>query len=233
MTAYGTRRESDVNYGDRTRVSGAKAETLAWVSVERSLPWTIYAAARLTGPAADVARVEPVVAVEWGNGGASVSAEYPVGRRLRVPLVASMIRLTGRLVDFTTGDAAPAGVACEFDAFIAHGVDGLDQPNTRTAVATGSQGLVARGPQRVVGVEGYDGRTSGPVTWLMLFDAVALPPNGTAPVASVPAAPSPHAFRVTGRRDFRGGVFWAVSASPLILAHEPAALFRVETEILL
>ena len=94
---FATRRTRDVNHGDRTPLRGAESKTLAWISVDDSHPFTVYASARVQ-PA--TASVVPMVSIEWGHGGASLFGEYPVIKRLRVPIVASMVKLSGRLQDF-------------------------------------------------------------------------------------------------------------------------------------
>jgi hypothetical protein len=226
---FATRRARDVNHGDRTPLRGAESKTLAWISVDGSQPFTVYATARVQ-PAG--ARVVPMVAVEWGHGGASLFGEYPVIRRLRVPVVGSMVKLSGRLVDVTTGKAPSAAVTAEICAAIAPGSDGQTLHTTTWTGQTGAEGLVASGPQRVFTVDGYNAGSTA--VWLMVFDDLVRPPNGTAPVMARPAATFPRTFRLRApdTRGFARGVYWAASSTPLALTFAPGAWLRVDTEVL-
>ena len=78
-----TRRERDVNWGDRSRLEGRKPQTLAWVSLAEPSSIVVYAHANIRNGSSICS-----VSIEWGNCGASVAGEYPVIKRLRVPLVA-------------------------------------------------------------------------------------------------------------------------------------------------
>jgi hypothetical protein len=218
-----------VNHGDRTPLRGSESKTLAWISVEDAQAFTVYASARVQ-PAS--ARVVPMITMEWGHGGASLFGEYPVIRRLRVPLVASMVKLSGRLVDVTTGKAPASTVTAEVSATIAPGSDGQTLHTTAWAGQTGAEGLVARGPQRVFTVDGYNAGSA--LVWLMLFDDVVRPPNGTPAEMARPAPPSPRTFRLraSDTRGFTRGVYWAASSTALLLTFAAGASLRVDTEVL-
>ncbi len=233
MARQPTRRELAVNHGDKTRVTGNEQKTLVWISVEESRAWTVYATARVEGPVAFLSRVQPVITIEWGHGGASIAGDYPVEKRLRVPLAASMVKLSAKLVDLVTGKAPPASVSCELSAVIAPGVDGETLRPSRWFAQTGASGLVAAGPQKVLMVAGYNARASN--RWIMLFDGAALPPPGAFPLMAAPAPKYPRTFSLPrfDTRGFLSGVFWAASSSPLTLTFDAAASMRVETELLL
>ena len=226
---FATRRARDVNHGDRTPLRGSESKTLAWISVDEAQAFTVYASARVQ-PAS--ARVVPLIAMEWGHGGASLFGEYPVIRRLRVPVVASMVKLSGRLIDTTTGKAPPSTVTAEVTASIAPGSDGQTLHTTGWTGQMGAEGLVASGPQRVFTVDGYNAGAA--LVWLMLFDDVARPPNGTQPEMARPAPPSPRTFRLraSDTRGFSRGVYWAASSTPLLLTFAAGATLRVDTEVL-
>lgn len=228
-----TRRELAVNHGDKTLVTGNEQKTLVWISVEESRAWTVYATARVEGPAAFLARVQPIVTLEWGHGGASIAGDYPIEKRLRVPIAASMVKLSAKLIDNTTGKAPPASVSSEITAFIAPGVDGETLRPSRWSAQTGASGQVAQGPQKLLSVEGYNAKSTK--RWVMVFDATALPPNGSFPLmaAPVPAYPDTFVLRRSDTRGFLSGVFWAVSSSPLTLTFDAAASLRVDAELLL
>ena len=229
MAPFATRRTRDVNHGDRTTLRGGEPKTLAWISVDAAQAFTVYATARVEPPTANIL---PVVTIEWGHGGASLIGEYPVIKRLRVPVVASMVKLSGRLVDVTTGKPAPANVSGEITATIAPGTDGQTLRATWWIAQSGAEGLVARGQQRVLTLDGYNGGASN--AWIMVFDDVARPADGTPPAMARPAATYPRTFRLR-RFDTRGfvrGVYWAASSTPLLLTFDPSATLRVEAELL-
>jgi hypothetical protein len=230
MTApFATRRARDVNHGDRTPLRGGGARTLGWISVDASQAFTVYATARVNPTSANVVAM---VSIEWGHGGASLVAEYPVIKRLRVPLVGSMVKLSGRLVEATTGKPAAADISGEVTVTIAPGSDGETLRPTSWVAQSGAEGLVARGQQRVLTLDGYNGGASA--CWVMAFDDVARPADGTLPVMARPAGTFPRTFRLR-RFDTRGflrGVYWAASATPLLLTFEPGASLRVDTELL-
>lgn len=226
---FATRRTRDVNHGDRTALRGSESKTLAWISVDEAQAFTVYASARVQPASASVV---PMIAMEWGHGGASLFGEYPIVRRLRVPVVASMVKLSGRLLDTTTGKAPPSTVTAEVSASIAPGSDGQTLHTTSWTGQTGAEGLVASGPQRVFTVDGYNAGAA--LVWLMLFDDVVRPPNGTRPEMARPAAPSPRTFRLraSDTRGFTRGVYWAASSTPLLLTFAAGASLRVDTEVL-
>ncbi len=228
-----TRRELAVNHGDKTHVTGNEQKTLVWISVEESRAWTVYATARVEGPAAFFSRVQPIVTIEWGHGGASIAGDYPIEKRLRVPLAGSMVKLSAKLIDLSTGKAPPASVSCEITAFIAPGIDGETLRPSRWSAQTGASGLVAEGPQKVLSLDGYNAKSAK--RWVMMFDATSLPPSGTLPLMAAPAPgyPGVFALRRPDTRGFLSGVFWAASSSPLTLAFDAAASFRVDAEVLL
>jgi hypothetical protein len=228
-----TRRELAVNHGDKTLVTGNEQKTLVWISVEDSRAWTVYATARVEGPPAFLARVHPIVTIEWGHGGASIAGDYPIEKRLRVPVAASMVKLSAKLLDHTTGKAPPASVSCEITAFIAPGIDGETLRPSHWFAQTGASALVASGPQKVLTVDGYNAKSTK--RWIMVFDATALPPNGTLPLMAAPATgyPGVFALRRPDSRGFLSGVFWAASSSPLTLTFDAAASLRVDAELLL
>jgi hypothetical protein len=226
---FATRRARDVNHGDRTLFRGGESKTLAWISVDSSQGFTVYATARVQP---SNAAVVPMVSIEWGHGGASLVAEYAVIKRLRVPLVGSMVKLSGRLVDAATGKPAPATVSGEITATIAPGSDGETLRPTWWVAQSGAQGLVVSGQQRVCTLDGYNAGSSA--CWVMVFDDVTRPADGALPVMARPAATFPRTFRLR-RFDTRGflhGVFWAASSTPLLLTFDPNASLRVDTELL-
>ena len=226
---FATRRARDVNHGDRTLLRGGESKTLAWISVEASQAFTVYASARFEPPTANVV---PMATIEWGHGGASLLGEYAVIKRLRVPLVASMVKLSGRLVDLTTGKPAASSVSGEITAAIAPGADGQTLRSTWWVAQSGAEGLVASGQQRVLTLDGYNAGTAP--RWVMVFDDVARPADGTPPVMVRPAPLYPRTFRLR-RFDTRGflrGVYWAASSTPLLLTFDPGTSLRVDTELL-
>lgn len=232
--SFQTLRDRDVNFGDRTKLRGSDRMTLAWINVEVSAAYTVYASARLTGPASAVARTVASVRIEWGHGGACVQADYPIVRRLRVPLAASMIKLEGSLVDVQTGQPAPSDVEAEISAFIACGTDGETILSARTVVQSGESGVLGEGPQRILAVHGHNGGQVG--LWLMLFDAIAVPANGAAPRLAVPAPSAitaPFSLRPASPRDFLIGAVWAASSNAIALQRAATASFHVETELML
>lgn len=225
---YATSRAHDVNFGDKTLVRADQRKPLAEISVREAQAFTCYVTARVEPPAAPAF---PVVLLEWGNGGASIAArELRVYRRLRVPVVGSTVRMRGRLV---TGAGAPlppsSKVTCNFVAFIAPGADGETLRNTQWTSQHGAQGLVSAEPEQLVTVQGYP--ASAAARWLMLFDAVSLPPAGTYPAMAVPAR---RAFRLDrfDSHGFRYGVYWAASSTPITLTLDPTADLRVDVEVL-
>lgn len=226
------RRDREVNFGDRTKLIGSERQTLASMSVAESAPYTVYASARVTAPASLLPFIVPMVTLEWGHGGASVVAEYPIVRRLRVPLAASMIQLEGRLVDTRTGLAPPSTAVAEISAFIARGTDGETLHNARPIVQTGDRGELAEGPQHVLAIRGYHAGSAN--LWVMLFDVATVPGNGLEPHFATPAPASPATFVCEPKspRPFLVGVWWAASSTPLTLTHAAGAQVHLEAEFL-
>jgi hypothetical protein len=221
-----TRREREVNWGDRTKLAGNERKTLAWVSVAESQSMIVYAKATLRGPSAGVACV---VNIEWGHGGASVDQDFPVVQRLRVPIAASMVKISGRLAD-EKGNAPPATVACEVSVVIAPGQDGETLRNTQWVGDAGAAGVIWPGPARVMRLEGYNGGSSD--VWIMFSDGTA--GNGDPPVIARPVRVG-RTFTVVrfDSQAFRTSVTWAASSTPLVLTRDPNAQLRVDAELLL
>ena len=218
-----TRRERDVNWGDRTRLEGRKPQTLAWVSLETSCPIVVYAHANIRKGSSICS-----VSIEWGNGGASVAGDYPVIKRLRVPVVASMVKLSGRLVA-PDGSPASATDAADVSAFVAMGLDGETLRNTRWLHQTGSVGSLASGPQRVMRIEGYN---AGGATFVHVFDGK--PETNAEPAILIPA-PAGRRFRAR-RFDSQGfvdSVQWGASSTALTYTADAGANVRVDAELLL
>jgi hypothetical protein len=225
---FAAARTRHVNFGDKTVVRADQVKHLAEISVPSAQAFTCYVTARVE-PAS--AAAFPVVALEWGNGGASIAArEMRVYRRLRVPIVGSTVRLRGRLVD-ATGAALPStsGVAAHFVAFVAPGADGETHRNTRWHSAHGAEGLVSSDAEQVVTVQGYP--ASAAPRWLMLFDASSRPPDGTYPHMAAVARRSYRLDRFDSQ-GFRFGVYWAASATPMTLTFDPTADLRVDVEVI-
>jgi hypothetical protein len=219
-------RNREVNWGDRTHITGGEQKTLAWVSVEFSEPMVVYATCSLQGPSDGIACI---ASIEWGHGGASVRQDYPIVQRLRVPLAASMIKVHGSLRD-AAGKPAPPTVSADVSLVIAPGSDGETIRNTRWLHGTGASGVLTEVPSRVVRLEGYNAGAA--TTWVMFFDGAPKP--GDTPVAARPVPPA-RAFAIP-RNDtqaFRVGVSWAASTTPLVLTPDPGASLRVDAECLL
>ncbi|HEY1693083.1 MAG TPA: hypothetical protein VGG39_13035 [Polyangiaceae bacterium] len=219
----GTVRARDVNWGDRTRLQGRKSQTLAWVSLSTSSSIVVYAHANIRSGKSLV-----YVSIEWGNGGASVTGDYRVIKRLRVPLVASMVKLSGRLAA-SDGSPANASDAADVSAFVAEGTDGETLRNTEWTSQIGSAGIVAKGSQRLMRIEGYN---AGAATFVHVFDG---PPElGSEPTILIPA-PAGRRFRAR-RFDSQGfvdSVQWGASSTPLTYTPNNAATLRVDAELLL
>jgi hypothetical protein len=228
LTDRTTRREREVNWGDKTKITGSEKKTLAWVSVAECRPMTVYATATLRGGAA-TAGVAFVVTIEWGHGGASIGHDYSVVRRLRVPVVASMVSVSGRLLD-AKDHPPPATVSGEISVVIAAGSDGETLRNTRWVSQQGAEATVVNDPARVFRVEGYN---AGAVdTWLMVFDGVGN--NGDFPAMARPVrAGRTFVMRRFDTQAFRTSVTWRASSTPLTLTKDPSASVRVDTELLL
>ena len=221
-----TRREREVNWGDRTKITGRETKTLAWVSVESSLSMIVYAQAVIRG--AGSSGVACVVNVEWGHGGASVDQDFPVVHRLRVPVAASMVKVSGRLLG-ASGNPPPASVSADVSALIAPGLDGQTLRNSEWTFDVGAEGVLSDGPARVMRVDGYN---AGGDTFLMLFDGPAV--AGEAPTIARPVRAN-RAFSVRrfDSQPFRTSVTWSASSTPLLLTKDAGASLRVDAELLL
>ena len=221
-----TRREREVNWGDRTKITGRETKTLAWVSVESSLSMIVYAQAVVRG--AGSSGVACVVNVEWGHGGASVDQDFPVVHRLRVPVAASMVKVSGRLLS-ASGNPPPASVSADVSALIAPGLDGQTLRNTEWTFDVGAEGVLSDGPARVMRVDGYN---AGGDTFLMVFDGPAV--AGEAPTIARPVRAN-RAFSVRrfDSQPFRTSVTWSASSTPLLLTKDAGASLRVDAELLL
>jgi hypothetical protein len=223
-----TRREREVNWGDKTRIAGNERKTLAWVSVEESRSMVVYATGAVRGGAPS-AGIAFVLNIEWGHGGASVDHDYPLVHRLRVPLAASMVKVSGRLLD-PGGKAPPASVVGEISVVIAPGSDGETLRNTQWVADGGYEGTLWSGPVRVMRVEGYNAGAAD--TWIMFCDGPGV--NGDVPTIARPVRAG-RAF-VVNRFDsqaFRQSITWFASSTPLTLTVNPSARLRVDAELLL
>lgn len=221
-----TRREREVNWGDRTRITGRETKTLAWVSVESSQSMIVYAQAHVRGVGS--AGAACVVHIEWGHGGASVDQDFPIVHRLRVPLAASMVKVSGRLLD-PSGRPPPATVSADVSTLIAPGIDGETLRNTEWSFDVGAEGILSDGPARVMRVDGYN---AGGDTWLMVFDGPAL--TGEVPTIARPVrANRSFSVRRFDSQSFRRSVTWAASSTPLLLSKDAGASLRVDAELLL
>jgi hypothetical protein len=222
-----TRREHAVNWGDRTRVVGRSSQTLAWVSLPASSPIVVYASvANARGSTKDLVCV---VSIEWGHGGASVSSEFPIVRRLRVPLVASMVKISGRLASFAGGPPARDDSA-DVSAFVAQGSDVDTLRNTRWVRQSGPNGTIADSPQHLMRFECFN---AGPTaTFVHVFDGA--PETGGEPSILIPVGAG---RRATARRydsqAFAQSVTWGASSTSLTYTADPSASVRVDAELLL
>ncbi len=226
------RRDREVNFGDRTKLTGSERKTLASMSIDESGPFTVYASSKVTAPPALAPFLVVMTTLEWGHGGAAVRADYRIAKRLRVPLAASMIQLEGRLVDLRTGEPAPATASAEVSAFIARGTDGETIHNAFPVVRTGADGELAKGAQQVLAVRGYN--TGASDLWVMLFDGATAPMSGDEPFVATPAprAPGSFAWEPSSPRTFLSGVWWAASTAPFTLAAANGAALYLEAELL-
>ena len=222
-----TRRAREVNWGDRTKLTGSERKTLAWISVEASQSMIVYARAYVRGAGSE--GVACVVHLEWGHGGASIDQDFPIVHRLRVPVAASMVKVSGRLLD-TSGNSPPATVTADVSVVIAPGLDGETLRNTQWAFDAGSEGVLSDLPTRVMRIDGYNAGAAD--TWLMVFDGAALAgeiPTIARPVRSGTSF-SIHRF---DSQPFRTSVAWAASTTPITLTKDPSAFLRVDAEFLL
>jgi hypothetical protein len=223
-----TRREREVNWGDKTRVRGNERKTLAWVSVAESCAMIVYASAALRGVGA-ASGVAFVVNIEWGHGGASVDQDFPVVHRLRVPLAASMVKVSGWLAD-ENGNAPSTSVSGDISVAIAPGTDSDTLRNTRWVAQRGAAGTISDAPERVMRIEGYNAGSAD--TWIMVFDGPG--ENGDFPAIARPArAGRPFTIRRFDSQGFRSSVVWRASSTPITLTKDQSALLRVDAELLL
>ena len=138
--------------------------------------------------------------------------------------------MKGFLVDQAGAALPPSSkVACHFVAFVAPGADGETLRNTRWTSQHGAEGLVSGGAEQLLTVQGYPAAPAA--RWLMLFDAIAHPPNGTFPAMAAPARRAYRLERFDGQ-GFRYGVYWAASSTPITFTYDPAANLRVDVEVL-
>jgi hypothetical protein len=224
-----TRREREVNWGDKTKIAGNEVKTLAWVSVEESSSMVVYATASIRGGFAS--GVTFVVNIEWGHGGASVDQDYPVVHRLRVPLAASMVKVSGRLLD-ANGNAPSANVSGDIAVAIARGNDGETLRNTRWISQEGGGGLISSRPARVMRVEGFN--AGGADTFIHVNDGAPTSPAAGMPAILVPArAGRRFVVRRFDSQAFARGVTWAASSSALVFTPDKKASVRIDVELLL
>ena len=221
-----TRRDREVNWGDRTRLVGRETKTLAWVSIESARPMIVYGTAFVRGAGSNGGVC--VASIEWGHGGASVAENYPIVQRLRVPLVASMVKVAGHLLN-KGGGPAPATVVADISLFVAPGSDGETLRNTEWTHDIGAEGTLSEGPARLMKIEGYN--AGGADTWVMLFDGA--PAVGDVPTIARPVrAGRTFSVRRFDSHAFRESIAWAASSTPLTLTKDPGALVRVDAELL-
>jgi hypothetical protein len=222
------RRGEQTNFGNAVMIAGgaAKSQSIAWVTADQSDSYTIYA--RATHKQGALAT--PVLVVEWGHGGASIDRAFPLHRPLTLPLAASMVKLSGRLVG-EGGGPAPEDARYEIAAFIARGHADVPE-RTASVVQTGAMGLLGAGPQRLERLTGFRAAPWFSVRWVMLFDAASVRdvPDGTEPVLARPLPLYPRCFDL-GAREFGRGIVWAVSEHPLRLALDRGAIVRMEAEL--
>ncbi|MGA2450275.1 MAG: hypothetical protein ABTD50_16495 [Polyangiaceae bacterium] len=241
------RRTRAVNYGDRTTLRpGVSSQQLAWVSAEEAQAWVVYAQAQVTQPPVDseFSQVMPFVELEWGHGGASVFATFPVvpgtpvqpGNVLRVPLAASMIKASGVLLDEGGGALDPSTPAsAQLSCVIAPGFDGIPQVPTEWIPISGSNAAVTERPSKITHVFGHLITGATPL-WIMLLDSTTAPESGTSPVLAAPVGSFPAAFDLTlpNSVPFSQGVWLALStaADTLELALDASVFVRVERQLL-
>ena len=165
--------------------------------MDASQAFTVYATARVQSPTVNVVAM---VSIEWGHGGASLVSEYAVIKRLRVPLVGSMVKLSGRLVDAATGKPAAADVPGGDPATIAPGSDG--ETFARRGGSRSGPGARRRRPTARPHARRIQRRRER--CWIMVFDDVARPADGTPPVWRAPRRRSraPSAFVASTREGF-------------------------------
>jgi hypothetical protein len=239
-------RDRAVNYGDRTTLRpGAPPQQLAWVTVECSQSWIVYAQAQVTQPlSGEFPLVVPFVDLEWGHGGASVRARFPLipgtpaqpGNILRVPLAASTIKASGVLLNQGGDPLDPANpAAAQVSCFAAPGFDGITQLPTEWIPLSGSSGSMTPRPSKITRVLGYLLTGTAPL-WVMLLDTIEEPGFGSAPVVAAPVGPFPSSFDLAlpNGVPFSRGVWLSVSSAPERLNPTPSATVfaRVERQLL-
>jgi hypothetical protein len=219
-------RSQQINYGGKVTIAGSEGTRgIAWVTVDESDSYTLYARAKhVSGPLAS-----PSLLVEWGHGGATIDRVFPLTLPLTLPVAASMIRLSARVVD---AEGRPLRDAMyEFEAFIARGH--ADVPAVSTAVAqVGAMGLFGSGPQRLVRLIGYRASPWFLPRWVMLFDAARVTDvrTGLEPVTARPLPLYPRCVELASH-DFARGIVWAISEDPLRLVVDQTAAVRMEAEL--
>jgi hypothetical protein len=232
-----------VNHGDRTLLRpGAARQQLAWVSVAESQPWVVYAQAQVKQQPEQ--SVVPFVELEWGHGGASVFATFPIvpgtssspGNVLRVPLAASMVKASGVLLDEGGDPLDPTTPAsAQVSCVIAPGFDGIPQVPTEWLFFSGESGLITARPSKLTRCFGYLLTGSGPL-WVMLLDSSSVPADGTPPVIAAPLGAFPATFDLAlpNGLPFTQGVWLAVSstAETLTVATSATAFARIERQLL-
>jgi hypothetical protein len=211
-------RARDVNYGGKTPIRGTKVEQIVSISVDASSALTIYASATVTAPPALRPYVTVIATVEWGHGGATVSAEHEIGRLLTLPLCGSRVDVAVRLVDRRTGRPPSDEVSAVVHAFAAPGTEGAFLHRGHAVVRYDDGGEIARGAQNLVALRGFSLPWGG-TRVVMLFDTDAAPQDGAAPAlaAFVGAGGGPFVVQPSSPRVFVAGVWWAVSRTPDVL----------------
>jgi len=219
-----------VNYGNKAKLRGAKPEQLVSISIEASLSVTFYASATVTAPEPLRPHVTVLATVEWGHGGATVSAEHQIGSLLALPLCGSRVDVAARLVDLRTGRAPPADVSADVHAFVAPGTEGAFVHRGHAVVQYGQGNEIAGGPQNLVALRGFS--VPGSIGFLMLFDRETLPPDGAVPVlaTAVGGVGGPFVVQPSSPRIFLAGVWWAVSRTPDVLTRGANAV-HLEAEL--
>jgi hypothetical protein len=98
--------------------------------------------------------------------------------------------------------------------------------NTRWLYQTGSSGTLAKGPQRLMRIEGYN---PGSATFVQVFDGA--PEIGSEPAILIPA-PAGRRFRARrfDSQGFLDSVQWGASSTALTYTADPGANVRVDVE---
>jgi hypothetical protein len=242
---YALKRERAVNFGDRARVVGGNRVPLGQIAREDVCEGhTIFAQAKLIalGPAPIPFTVVPRLAIEWGNGGSSVGGEeYDCIYRLRVPVVASTISITGFLIDTATGQPpASSSIAADFSGFIAPGIDTSRLfPSTWIGADKVAGALLAVGQQRLCSLRGFVVSAGAPPPAPMFIQVadqgVPLAGPGSQVVdEAVTDASGAFAFALGETRGFMQGIAVAISSTPFVFtAPPPVTLGRFVAELML